>query len=144
MAERLALALRMAGEGKEDRLNRVFEFFSDRFAEWQLERFQRSFYNADRLERRARLRVVTELVLELEEIKKVSMFSTALGQGAIEDVIEGDWRRVADNAVWFRFDEESVELRERYAPLWSKFVAILQGAAAEAKLRAAGTPTKPS
>lgn len=125
-------------------MNKIFELFNERFAEWQMERFQRSFYNADRLERRARLRVVTELVLELEEIKKISVFSTALGQGMIEDVIEGDWRRVADGAVWATFADEDQWLRDTYAPLWSKFAAIARGAADEAKLRAAGTPTKPS
>jgi sugar phosphate isomerase/epimerase len=110
----------------EQRVHELLEKFRERFGEHQLERFAESWFQQSQDERRARRRVVIELAVALDAIRKVSGFATGLGEAAIESVIEGDWRAVDEWATDFTFAHERDELRDRYAPLWAPFVAILR------------------
>lgn len=109
----------------------------DAFDKAALRRLEQCFYLADHDERKARVRAVIALSAELERIRSVDIFSTGLGESLIEDVIEGEWRGVADLAEHFTFQSESQECRDRYAPLWAKFVdtARMETRMAEARLR---------
>jgi hypothetical protein len=82
-------------------------------------------------ERRARMRAVTALVLELDRIRKVDIFSTKIGESCIEAVIEGDWQEARWRGGALRFED-------RYAPLWATFVGIVVTECDEAAVRARG------
>lgn len=110
--------------------------------QFHVERVQRSWLMADRAECRARLQVVIELSAELERIKAVERFSTALGAGAIEAIIEGDWKMAGYYAEDFTFEGQGTEIRDRYGPLWQRFRDLLQAACAAAHARAAGISTQ--
>lgn len=97
----------------------------ERFGEHQLERIEASWFRQSREERRARLRVVTALVLELEKIRKVTIHATAIGEGAIGAVIEGDWKDVAGYADDLSWSDEP-DCRRLYGELWAPFVTILR------------------
>lgn len=107
-------------------------------------RFEASWFNAKRDERRFRMRVIMALTVELKAIEAVDIHGTGLGQGLIEDVIDGDWDGVEACAGFFLFEDESEEYRARYAPRWIAFRALALGAVAEAKRRSEGNPTVPS
>jgi hypothetical protein len=92
----------------------------------------RSWSFADRGERRRRLNFVIQLSVELDAIRKVSVFCCRLGESAIEAIILGDRVLALDCCEHFTFVEEGNETRERYAPLWSNFVRILRAAASDA------------
>lgn len=77
-------------------------------------------------ERNARLRLVIILSVELERIRAVNVFSTRLGEGVIEYVIEGDWKAAWQLAEHFKFEQEREELRAQYAPLWRRFVELVE------------------
>ncbi len=104
----------------------------------RISEIERSWPFQDKDERKARLRTIIALSVELDKIKAVSTFSTLLGAGAIEDVIEGDWKSVSMWASFFTFEQEGPEYVQNYGPLWQGFVAILRGAAVEAAQRKAG------
>lgn len=105
----------------------LFDRMMENFGIYRTEQLARSWCMVDRHEKRLRLKVIRALVLELEEIRKVDCFSTGLGESAIESVIEGDWKDVLEHATWFTWEDDP-ETAKRYAPLWAKFVAILQTA----------------
>jgi hypothetical protein len=121
--------------------NSIEKFFESltgsMFAQHLAERFARSWFSAMRPERRARMRVITQLIVELENIRKVSDFATGIGEGLIEDVIEGNWQDVDRCAGDLEFKDDSAR-RARYAPLWATFVMIARAACAQARERAAG------
>ena len=105
------------------------------FEERQLEEIQNSWCLADKAARKHRLKTLIALVLELEEIKKVSIFSTAFGEMAIEAVIQGDWRELEEVVGYQTFKAESKEIQDQFAPLWEKFRAIAETAIAEERRR---------
>lgn len=102
------------------------------------ERLARSFCVVSREERQARVQTIIELSVELERIRKESIFATRLAQGVIEDVIEGDWTGALQLGFHFLFEEEIDQLRVAEAPRWAGFVEIIRVAAALAQKRAQG------
>jgi glutamine synthetase adenylyltransferase len=103
----------------------VLEKIHDRYGDDQLERIEQSWFRQTRDERRARLGVVTALVLELEKIRAVNRCGTRLGEAVIGAVIEGNWRDVegyASDLTWSTDEPDSAEL----AKLWAPFVGILR------------------
>lgn len=85
-------------------------------------------------EKNARIRLVQELSLELAEVKKSQRF-ILFGETAIESVIEGDWKRVADVMGWLTFKDESLESMQAQAPSWERFRELLRIACVEARHR---------
>ncbi len=106
----------------------------------RLEQVARSFCLADREERKARLRAVMALSVELERIKAESIFGTGLAEGVIEDIIEGNWRAALDLGMTFTFADEREDLRVRESTRWAKFVEIVRVECALGENRAKAEP----
>lgn len=88
--------------------------------------YMQSWTNQTRKECKRRLHYVIKLSVALENIKQVSVFSTALGEAAIECVIRGKEDEVV---VWidaFSFSEEGQEVQDKYTPLWEPFTTLLR------------------
>jgi len=119
-------------KGLFDKLRTIYE-------DHLLASISRSWCLQDRGETKHRLQTVIALSVELEAIKKVSIFSTAFGEQVIEEVIQGDWRSVEEIVGYLTFKQEDPLLAERYEPLWERFRAIALTACAEAKRRVPGT-----
>ena len=97
-----------------------------RFDEHQIQQLTRSYVLANKKERKGRLRAIMALSVELERIKEVSIFATSLGEGVIEDIIEGEWDSAYSvGQQHLTFKDEPKELQDRYTPLWTKFVDTL-------------------
>jgi len=92
----------------------------------RLQRVVRCYTLASREEQRARLRAVMALSVELERIKAQSLFATRIGEGAIETVIEGDWKGAEGYAEHRTFQGEGPEIQDASAPLWAVFVETLR------------------
>jgi hypothetical protein len=105
---------------------------------------ERSHCLQSKEERRARLNTIIALSVELDRIRSVDHFATALGAAAIEDVIEGDWEGLSSFSNYFTFEGESEELRARYAPLWKAFYLVLVSACTAARQRAVNPGEAPS
>lgn len=95
------------------------------------EQLTRSFCLAMRDERKLRLRTVRALILEIEAIRKVNIFSTGLAETVLEEVIEGDWFMARQSVGHFNFEGEAEDLRARYTPLWQTFRELLAAACDE-------------
>lgn len=106
----------------------------------QIQRAQAAWHVQDQNERRARIEIVVALSVELERIKTISSFSTLVFRGAIEAVIEGDWKHVADFAEWCLFGDEIPEIRDHYVPIWEGYRTILLAACAAERERRSGKP----
>lgn len=116
-----------------DHKNNIVAKMMERFAEFQAaEALARSWFMAEPREKWRRLRAVMALSVELATVKAQTSFGTALGEAAIERIIDGDWKLAAEYAQDFTYEYESPELRERQAPIWAKFVAKLREVCAEA------------
>lgn len=100
------------------------------------EKLAASWTNQPREERKRRLNAIMHLSVELARVRETTAFSTRLAESAIEAVIEGDWKMVEEWAGHFTFNDESVELRQKYAPIFSTFRELLLQA-----LRATELPT---
>lgn len=125
----------------EKRKRAIEEIFRDLPAEVQrrqIEELTRSWCLQPRGERIARRAAVVLLSAELAKIREVSLFSTALGEQVIEDIILGDWEAAELGGQYFTFAHESQELRDQYRSLWSNFVLLVQAACASAKSRSQG------
>lgn len=120
------------------RLTAILSCLQGNYDEWARRRFAASWYCAERRERKARLQAIVELSVELEKIRAVSNFSTALGEAAIGDVIDGEWASVRMWAESFTFAQEGGEIEARYRPLWAHFVDLLVCAAGSAEARGSG------
>jgi len=105
------------------------------FEEKQLEEILRSWCLADKAARKHRLKTVIALVFELDEIKKVNIFSTAFGEMAIEAVIKGDWKELEEVVGYQKFEAETPDIRAQFAPLWENFRLIAETAIAEERKR---------
>lgn len=138
----------MSDEDKKEKLvnpfRTVFNRMLETFAEHQWKQLLRSWCLAMRDEQDARMRVVLELAVELDRIKKVSNFGTAYHERIIAEIIQGDWRGAAEtDRLMLAHDEpDAPEHNERYRQLWETFRAILMSACAEAKRREAGEPSE--
>jgi hypothetical protein len=102
----------------------------------QAEKLTASWSLQPREERDRRLGAVMRLSVELARVRETTNFSTRLAESAIEAVIEGDWKMVEEWAGHFTFDEESEDLRQKYAPIFLMFRELLLQA-----LRATELPT---
>lgn len=91
-----------------------------------IEKLSRSFPVVGPEERKARLHAVMALSVELDAIRKVSIFATGLAESVLEDIIEGDWKAAERFGSHFAFRDESPELTAKYAPLWARFREILE------------------
>ncbi len=89
------------------------------------EKYAASWSNQDRDERKRRLTAVMALSIELAHIRESTNFSTGLCEMAIESIIEGDWKMVAEWADHLSFATEGAELREEYASIFAGFRELL-------------------
>ena len=105
------------------------------FEERQLEEIIRSWCLADKATRKHRLKTIIALAIELEEIKKVNIFSTLFGEMAIEAVIQGDWKELEEVIGYQTFKTEHPDIQAQFAPLWEKFRLIAETAIAEERRR---------
>lgn len=110
----------------------------DSFAKHQWGLVMQSYGLQSPDERKARLRTVMALSVELDKIRQQNRFSTALAEGPIEDIIKGDWRGASQYIEMFEFKDEGAEIKERIAPLWEAFRDILRAAVADAEMREKG------
>jgi hypothetical protein len=113
---------------KEKAASFVDKLFA-KFGEWRMEQVSRSWCLVSRDERKLRLRTVMALSVELDQIKKVSIFSTGLAESCIEDLIEGNWTVVSEFIGHFTFEREDVS--DEMRKLWKPFVVMLRAACAE-------------
>jgi hypothetical protein len=123
---------------------KVMERMMGTFAEHQWEALCRSYVQASREERKGRLRAILELAVELDKIRAVSIFRTSFHESAIESIIEGDWKQVAEIHSWLGSPETgSPELDAKFVSLWETFRAIVLSASAEAARRQSGEKVEP-
>jgi hypothetical protein len=109
-------------------LSNIFDKLEERFDEFYKEAFERSWFAANRPERKHRIKYVLQLSAELERIKAQSIQATLLGQAAIEDLIEGNYREMIVLHDDLSFADEDEEFRDRYVQLWTRFRELLQEA----------------
>lgn len=91
-------------------------------------RIRSSWFQQSRDERKRRLRLIFDLVRELDRIRAQDHFCTGLGEACIESVIEGDWRMVREWRGHFTFVDEGPVVSARYAPIWATFVRHIDDA----------------
>jgi hypothetical protein len=104
------------------------------FPDYQRRRLMQSHCLQSPEEKKARVKLVQELSAELAEIRKTERF-ILFGETAIEAVIEGDWKQVADVMGWLTFKDEPLESMQQQAPKWEKFRRLLRIACVEARHR---------
>lgn len=98
------------------------EFFAAR----RVQEIQNSIIFQDREEERRRIELIVELAGELNAIRQRTNFSMLLAEGAIEDVIRGEWGKLREVGEQHRFEDESERIRAEYAPIYSRFVELCQ------------------
>jgi hypothetical protein len=98
------------------------------FERYYIESLKRSWFLADRTERKLRLKYVIELSVELNKIKQHGIFAVGLGEGAIEKIIEGDYEEANRYASDFTFEHDGPEVAKQYGPLWERFRELLHEA----------------
>jgi hypothetical protein len=89
------------------------------------ERIERSWVTQTNEEQKRRLQFILELAVELAKVREQTNFSTGLAESAIEAIITGDWILVESYAELFCFDGEDGQLRDRYGPIYARFVELL-------------------
>jgi hypothetical protein len=94
-------------------------------------RFWNSWFMADRRERRARLRAVESLSVELAKIREQTIQATGLAESVIEDIIEGDWDAAGRMVEHLTFADGQEIYRTKFAPIYEDFVLICRTACAE-------------
>lgn len=102
--------------------------FQEWFVHQRVEEYANSFAAQDRDERRRRLNLVIRLGRELCNIREENLFSTMMGESAIEAVILGKWDEIKDYGTWLSFKAEFVDDPDQgdyYSRLWSRFREIL-------------------
>lgn len=88
-----------------------------------------SFLRQGREEKRRRLGYVIRLSVALAKITEVSVWATRLAEGAIEDVIDGDWAGVRECAKDFAGAGGFLEhVGPDLQALWRSFASVLQEA----------------
>lgn len=73
---------------------------------YDAEALSRAWTLQSRVEKKRRLRAVQRLSVELARMSESVHFATGLAEMAIEAVIEGDWKMVAEWATHLTFDEK--------------------------------------
>jgi hypothetical protein len=94
-------------------------------------RFWKSWFMADRRERRTRLRAVESLSVELAKIREQTIQATGLAESVIEDIIEGDWDAAGRMVEHLTFADGQESYRAKFAPIFEDFVLICRTACAE-------------
>jgi hypothetical protein len=107
-------------------MDKLREILEDVFEKGYQRSFERSWFSADRAERKHRIKYVVLLSAELEKIRSQNIHATALGEGAIEQLIEGNYDEMMRYREDFIFDGE--EYCEKYASLWERFRQLLEEA----------------
>ena len=107
-------------------MDKLREILEDVFEKGYKRSFERSWFSADRAERKHRIKYVVLLSAELEKIRSQNIHATALGEGAIEQLIEGNYDEMMRYREDFIFDGE--EYCEKYASLWERFRQLLEEA----------------
>lgn len=126
------------GSVSKDTVDKLFGNWRELFEEQQLEKFRQSWFHQMRPERKHRLKYVVKLGAELERIREVSIQSTAFGKGVIEQLIEGDYKEMAEyERTMFNFELEAgqrgpdwADWVTKHVELWKKFRAITREAIA--------------
>ena len=89
------------------------------------EKLAASWCLQSRDERKRRRRAVILLSQELGRIEEKTVFATRNCELAIESVIEGDWKMVAEWADLFTFGDETEALRQSSAAIFAVFRELL-------------------
>lgn len=89
----------------------------------------RSWYVVDLVERARRMKIITPLIIELEEIRKVNLYEIEFGEGMIGEIICGNYDRARDYLHIFEYKDHPE--KDRYAPFWTRFVEIFNGLVSE-------------
>jgi hypothetical protein len=120
-------------KGKAVSFSKLFNRMMETFHEYQWKQLLRSWTLQSKEERRARLRTIIQLSIELDGIRKVSNFAVRIGESAVEAVIEGDWKQAQDLAgdLTFHDDPHCQDAAQR----WEPFVLVLRAACVEALRR---------
>lgn len=127
-----------------DPFRKLIDRMQATFAEHQWKALLRSYVLAMRDERKARLAAIIELSVELERIRKESIYGTAFHEQVIEAIIEGDWEEAARiDALLLKPGSIDAASDEGYRKLWENFRAIVLAACADAARRAAGLTPEP-
>ena len=126
----------------QDDIEKALTLLKQCQAEYVTKKVSTSWFVASREDRKHRLHTITTLIIELERIKAVSIFSTAFGEQCIEAIIMGDWDEAEDCVSLLSFKGEDESLRARYEPLWKDFVLVARTAATWARQHADGTLAK--
>ncbi len=116
------------------RAKSLIERMMEGYPEFKRRQLLNSHCLASPEEKKARLKLVQALSVELAAIRKQDRF-VLFGESAIECVMEGDWNGVADRMGWLTFSDENLEYRQHMAPIWAKFREMLQVACVEARHR---------
>jgi hypothetical protein len=115
----IELGARPIHQTKRDRFFELLDTYS-------AEKLAASWALQDRAEQKRRLGAVIRLSAELERIREKESFATRLAELAIESVIEGDWKMVAEWAEHFSFaDERDNEIRIHAEPVYAAFRELL-------------------
>lgn len=117
-----------------DKVASAIERMFEGFPKWQRLMLMKSHFLQSPEEKKARLKLVQDLSVELAEVKKTQRF-ILFGETAIEAVIEGDWEKVSDVMGWLTFSQEPLEAMNAQAPAWAKFRELLRVACVEANHR---------
>lgn len=121
----------------------AFARVTEMVEEHQVKKLLWSYCMAMRPERRARLRAIIELSVELDKIKQKSVFGTAFHEQCIEAIVEGDWEEVEQTNAFLAEPGCFPEQRAEYVALWENFLAMVMAACAEAKRRQTGQIVEP-
>lgn len=84
-----------------------------------------AWFRQEQDERHRRFDFLISLCVEFDRIRNVTPFALGLAKGAIEALIDGDWKMVKEWAGHFTFSEEREEVRQRYGELYARFAALL-------------------
>lgn len=123
----------------KDRLSKMFDPESDNFmgmgmsmfeflAAGKVREIQDNIMSQDREERNRRMALIIEMSAELKMILGKTRFATRMAEGAIEDVIKGDWNGLRIMADHFAFEDEHESTRQQYAPIYERFAQLCQEA----------------
>jgi len=116
-----------------DAKDRILGLLQQLYERGLLERVAGSLVFLDRDERKARLALIVELSSELGRIRAIDIQATGLAEGAIEAVIEGDWRPAESYVPILTFQNERDPYRSEMAVRFASFNAILMAAVGRVK-----------
>lgn len=123
-------------EKKREKFSGLLEKLMSEFSFHMFERIQKSWCLAERGERIHRMRTITTLIVELEKIRAVSIQATGIGEGLIEQIIEGDWAQAEaylEDLTMVDNKEDPYGRNAKHRALWDNFTTAAKTAIAEAR-----------